>query len=92
MTVDDKIEGEDSGMVIKVFCKVCRVQRDHRLAKLKRAHPGQDPAKRWYGYEAVCVECGNVAADHYNWGGGLSMYGMREQDERLMEVEKARGR
>jgi hypothetical protein len=92
--VDEKIEGADDGMPITVFCKGrCGGKtRQHRLTRLKRGLPGQNPGQRWYGYQATCSHCGSVATDHYNWGGGPSLSGMRDEDERAMQAEKNRRR
>lgn len=55
--------------LIRIFCKgKCRSQT---WAELNLPYPGQEALKKApiSEYKAVCLKCGKLAFDNYNWPG-----------------------
>lgn len=60
-------EKADRAKVVRILCKgVCRTGT---YAELNRVFPGKN--ELWNSpegeYEAVCLKCGGIAKDYYNW-------------------------
>jgi hypothetical protein len=55
--------------LVKILCRSGRCPKGQSTyARLQRApYDAPDPNEKFAGHQAVCLRCGYVASDNYNW-------------------------